>query len=152
MTTVRDVVGAVAPARRASLSERVLVDWLELHLALEGRLDHDSTASWKHRSVYELVAVHGRWFTPAALPAEVQALPERQCFANAAATEQKHPHLAYTEGFAVADGSPVPTAHAWYGRERLCDRSDLVGPRGQCVPGNRSAPDPAAARAPQREA
>ncbi|MET9393653.1 hypothetical protein ACGF7W_32720 [Streptomyces sp. NPDC048219] len=113
VTTVRDVVGAAAPARRASPSEQVLLDWLELHLALEGRLDHDGTASWKHRSVYELVAAHGRWFTPAALPAEVQALPERQCFANAAATEQEHPHLAYTEGFAVADGSPVPTAHAW---------------------------------------
>ncbi|MEU2354333.1 hypothetical protein ABZ599_15425 [Streptomyces misionensis] len=59
------------------------------------------------------MAAHGRWFTPAALPAGVQALPERQCFANAAATEQEHPHLACTEGFAVADGSPVPTAHAW---------------------------------------
>ncbi|MDT0616557.1 hypothetical protein, partial [Streptomyces lancefieldiae] len=81
VTTVRDVVGAVAPARRASPSEQALLDWLELHLALEGRLDHDGTASWKHRSVYELVAAHGRWFIPAALPAEVQALPERQCFA-----------------------------------------------------------------------
>ncbi|MFI1377671.1 hypothetical protein ACH4UY_37535 [Streptomyces longwoodensis] len=113
VTAVRDVVGAAALARPRSPSEQALLQWLGLHIALESQLDHDGTAGWKHRSVYELVAAHGRWFAPAALPAEVQALPERQCYANAAATECKHPHLSYAEGFAVADGSPVPTAHAW---------------------------------------
>ncbi|MFJ8768829.1 hypothetical protein [Streptomyces clavifer] len=63
--------------------------------------------------MHELVAAHGRWFTPAVLPAQVRPLPERECFANAVATEREHPHLAYTEGFAVAVDSPVPTAHAW---------------------------------------
>lgn len=112
-TAVRDPVGALASARAASPAERVLLDWLEAHVALQSLMDHDGVAGWVHRSVYEFVAVHGHWFTPAALPARVRPLPERQCFANAAATEQKHPHLAYTEGFAVAAGSPVPTAHAW---------------------------------------
>ncbi|MFJ4691725.1 hypothetical protein [Streptomyces sp. NPDC088766] len=112
-TAVHDLVGALAPGRPASPSERVLLDWLEAHIALQSLLDHDGVAGWKHRSAYELVAAHGRWFTPAALPAQVRPLPERQCFANAAATEREHPHLAYTEGFAVAADSPVPTAHAW---------------------------------------
>ncbi|MFF2521447.1 hypothetical protein [Streptomyces liangshanensis] len=89
------------------------MDWLEAHIALQSVLDHDGITGWKYRSVYELVAAHGRWFTPGVLPEQVRPLPERQCFANAAATEWEHPHLAYTEGFAVAAGSPVPTAHAW---------------------------------------
>ncbi|MEU2358611.1 hypothetical protein ABZ599_37565 [Streptomyces misionensis] len=113
VTAIRDVVGAIAPARPTSPSEQTLLNWLSLHVALESRLDHDGTAGCKYRSVYELVAARGHWFIPAALPPEVQTLPERQCFANAAATEREHPHLVYTEGFAVADGSPVPTAHAW---------------------------------------
>ncbi|MGQ4434299.1 hypothetical protein [Streptomyces sp. SAS_260] len=40
-------------------------------------------------------------------------MPERQCFANAAATGREHPHLAYAEGLAVAAGSPAPTVRAW---------------------------------------
>ncbi|MER6560169.1 hypothetical protein ABT300_21020 [Streptomyces sp. NPDC001027] len=110
---VRDPVGVLASAHLASPAEQVLLDWLEAHIALQTRLDHDGVARWAYRSVYELVAAHGRWFTPAVLPAQVRPLPERQCFANAAATEREHPHLVYTEGFAVAAGSPVPTAHAW---------------------------------------
>ncbi|MFD7551467.1 hypothetical protein [Streptomyces sp. NPDC059816] len=98
-----------------SPAEKALLDWLGAHLALLDLLDHHGVAEWEHRSVYELVARQGRWFTPAALPAQIQPLPERQCFANAAATEREHPHLhlAYTEGFALAADCPVPTAHAW---------------------------------------
>ncbi|MFI9623152.1 hypothetical protein ACIG8S_30035 [[Kitasatospora] papulosa] len=80
---------------------------------MQDGLDHDGTAGWKHRSVYEFVAGHGRWFTPAALPARVGVLEERQCFANATATERAHPDLAYTEGFALAADSPVPVLHGW---------------------------------------
>lgn len=40
-------------------------------------------------------------------------MPERECFANAAAVEREHPHLAYAEGFAVASDSPVGVAHGW---------------------------------------
>ncbi|MFF9780549.1 hypothetical protein ACF1HJ_43815 [Streptomyces sp. NPDC013978] len=112
-TAVRGPVGALAPARLASPAERVLLDWLEAHIELQSLPDHDGVAGWEHRSVYEFMAAHGRWFTPGVLPAQVRPLLERQCFANAAATEQAHPHLAYTEGFAVAVGSPVPTAQAW---------------------------------------
>ncbi|MFJ3899898.1 hypothetical protein [Streptomyces sp. NPDC090083] len=100
-------------ASSASPAERVLLDWLEAHIALLNRLDLDGTVGWRYRSVYELVSAHGRWFTPAVLPAQVRPLPERQCFANAAATEREHPHLAYADGFAVAAGSPAPTTHAW---------------------------------------
>ncbi|MEU8606038.1 hypothetical protein [Streptomyces parvulus] len=102
-----------ASARPASPAEQVLVDFLEMHLALQPHLGFDGTAGWRYRSVYDLVAANGRWFTPIPLPVEVQPLPERHCFANAAATEREHPFLTYTEGFAVATGSPVPTAHAW---------------------------------------
>ncbi|MFD6334241.1 hypothetical protein ACFWGI_32300 [Streptomyces niveus] len=80
---------------------------------MQSLLDYDGVAGWEYRSVYELVAAHGRWFTPAVLPAQVRPLPERDCFVNASATEREYSHLAYTEGFAVAAGSPVPTAHAW---------------------------------------
>ncbi|MFH8443297.1 hypothetical protein ACH4D3_18965 [Streptomyces sp. NPDC018026] len=110
---VRDLVDTVAPTHPASAAEQALLDFVESHLALVSRLDHDGTAGWKYRSVYELVAACGRWYIPASLPAGIRALPERQCFANAAATEREHPHLAYTEGFAVAANSPLPTAHAW---------------------------------------
>ncbi|MGW1273199.1 hypothetical protein [Streptomyces sp. NPDC002491] len=113
VTAVRGPVGTLAPACLASPAERVLLDWLEAHIKLQSLLDHDGVAGWEHRSVYEFVAAHGRWFTHAVLPAQVRPLPERQCFANAAETEREHPHLAYTEGFAVAADNPVPTAHAW---------------------------------------
>ncbi|MFJ5278686.1 hypothetical protein [Streptomyces parvulus] len=106
-------VEGVVHDRPASLAQQALVDFLEAHLALQGHLGFDGSAGWKHRSVYDLVATHGRWFTPAPLPTEVRPLPERRCFANASTTEREHPHLAYTEGFAVAVDSPVPTAHAW---------------------------------------
>ncbi|MGW7571915.1 hypothetical protein ACWGJV_37315 [Streptomyces tendae] len=106
-------VDDVAAIRPTSPAEQVLVDFLKAHLALQHHLGFDGTAGWKHRSVYDLVAVHGRWSTPAPLPAEVRPRPERHCFANAAATEREHPRLAYTEGFAVPTDSPVPTAHAW---------------------------------------
>lgn len=89
------------------------MDWLRTHIALSCQLDHDGVAGWEYRSVYELLAAHGRWFTPCALPAQIQPLPERQCFANAAATEQAHRHLAYTEGFALTIDSQMPVAHAW---------------------------------------
>ncbi|WP_432184923.1 hypothetical protein [Streptomyces tendae] len=110
---VRDLVDTVALTGPASAAEQALLDFVESHLALVSRLDHDGTAGWKYQSVYELVAACGRWYIPAALPAGIRGLPERQCFANAAATEREHPHLAYTEGFAVAANSPLPTAHAW---------------------------------------
>lgn len=106
-------LGALAAARPASPAAQVLLDWLDAHIALQSRLDHDGVTGWTHRSVYELVAARGRWFAPCILPAQIRPLPERQCFANAMATEREHPHLAYTEGFAVAADSPVPTAHAW---------------------------------------
>jgi hypothetical protein len=110
---------------------QVLLDWLGAHIALQSQLDYDGIVGWEHRSVYELVAAHGRWFTPAALPAHIRPLPERQCFANAAAIEREHPHLGYVEGFAVAAGSPVPAAHAWCAAEdgRVVDPtwSDLGG-------------------------
>lgn len=80
--------GCAAPAQTA------LLDYLHAHIALQDELDHHGTAGWVHRSVYELVAAHGRWYTPTTLPAGIRPLPERQCFANAAATEQHHPHLA----------------------------------------------------------
>ncbi|RDD85096.1 hypothetical protein [Streptomyces parvulus] len=106
-------VNDVPSARPSTPAEQALVDFLETHIALQHHLGFDGTAGWKHRSVYDLVVTHGRWSTPAPLPAEVRPLPERHCFANAAMTEREHSHLAYTEGFAVATGSPVPTAHAW---------------------------------------
>ncbi|MCZ1011917.1 hypothetical protein [Streptomyces lydicus] len=110
---VRDPVGALASARLMSPAEQALLNWLGEHIALQSSLDYDGTAGWKHHSVYELVAAHGRWFTPAALPAQIRPLPIRDCAANAAATEREHPHLAYTEGFTVSADSPVPVAHAW---------------------------------------
>ncbi|MER7990339.1 hypothetical protein ABTY53_32855 [Streptomyces noursei] len=111
VTALRVPVGALAPALPASLAEQALVDLLDAHTALESLLDHDGTAGWSHRSVYELVAAYGPWFTPAALPAQIRPLPERQCFTNAAATEREHPHLLYTEGFALTAGNAV--LHAW---------------------------------------
>ncbi|QID34383.1 hypothetical protein G3260_000158 [Streptomyces albus] len=113
MRAARDLTGAGTSVRRLSAAQEALVDWLRGHLALESQLDHHGTAGWKYRSVYGLVAAHGRWFVPAALPAGVRALPKRQCFANAAATERRHPELTYSEGFALAHDSSVPTAHAW---------------------------------------
>ncbi|MFE9291952.1 hypothetical protein [Streptomyces olivaceus] len=112
-TAVRDPTGARTATCPSSPAERVLLEWLEAHIKLQRLLDHHGVADWEHRSVYEFVAAHGRWFTPAVLPAQVRPLPERQCFANAMATEREHPHLAYTEGFAIAADSPEPTAHAW---------------------------------------
>jgi len=149
-TAVRNPVGALASARLTSRAEHVLLDWLEAHIALQSLLDHDGVEGWEHRSVYELVATHGRWFTPAVLPAQVRPLPERECFANAAATEREHPHLAYTEGFAVAADSPVPTAHAW------CTDADghVIDPTWSALGGSAYLgivlpPEPAAARASQ---
>ncbi|MFI8091527.1 hypothetical protein ACIF9R_24940 [Streptomyces sp. NPDC086080] len=113
MTTAPEFVGVVDLAHPVSPAEQALLDWLESNLAVEAQLNHDGTAEWKHRSMYELVAAYGRWFTPAALPTEVRALPERQCFVNAAETEREHPDLAYIEGLALGDGSPLPTLHAW---------------------------------------
>jgi hypothetical protein len=148
VTAGRDLVGAAAPACPASPAEQALLDWLGLHLALESRLGYDGTAGWKHRSVYELVAAYGRWFIPAALPADVRALPERQCFANAAATEREHPHLAYTEGFAVADSSPVPAAHAWCrANQAALEPASARSPQLGC-PGSTRLPVPAVARRP----
>jgi hypothetical protein len=130
-TTVHDLGGVLASARLLSPAVQVLLDWLGAHIALQSHLDYDGIVGWEHRSVYELVAAHGRWFTPAALPAHIRPLPERQCFANAAAIEREHPHLGYVEGFAVAAGSPVPAAHAWCAAEdgRVVDPtwSDLGG-------------------------
>ncbi|MFJ4333986.1 MULTISPECIES: hypothetical protein [unclassified Streptomyces] len=76
-----------AGAVEAAQSE--IADFLEAHLALQHRLGFDGTAGWKHRSVYDLVTVHGRWSTSASLPAEVRQRSERE-----------HPRLAHTEGFA----------------------------------------------------
>ncbi|WP_405633869.1 hypothetical protein [Streptomyces sp. NBC_01174] len=85
-----------------------------MQIALMDQCAHHGTEGWAHQSVYELVAAHGRWFTPSAdLPTGIRAMPERECFANAAAVERDNPHLAYTEGFAVAPGSPVGVAHGW---------------------------------------
>ncbi|MER6194956.1 hypothetical protein [Streptomyces cyaneofuscatus] len=101
-------VGVESPARR------VLTDWLDMQIALMDQCAHRGTEGWAHRSVYELVAAHGQWFVPSAgLPAGMRPMPERECFANAAAVERDHSHLVYTEGFAVASGSPVGVAHAW---------------------------------------
>ncbi|WP_405417520.1 hypothetical protein [Streptomyces microflavus] len=119
-------VGVESPARR------VLTDWLGIHIALMDQCAHRGTEGWAHRSVYELVAAHGQWFVPSAgLPAGIRPMPEKECFANAAAVERDHPHLVYTEGFAVASGSPVGVAHAWCtdGEGRVVDPtwSDLGG-------------------------
>lgn len=115
-----------------SLAQRVLTDWLDMQIALMDQCAHRGTDGWAHRSVYELVAVHGQWFVPSAdLPAGIRAMPEKECFANAAAVDRDHPHLVYTEGFAVASGSPVGVAHAWCtdGEGRVVDPtwSDLKG-------------------------
>ncbi|MFH8447497.1 hypothetical protein ACH4D3_40690, partial [Streptomyces sp. NPDC018026] len=75
------------------------MDFLKAHLALQHHLGFDGTAGWKYRSVYDLVAVHGRWSTPALLPAEVRPCPERHCFANVAATELVL-YLPRSSGFA----------------------------------------------------
>ncbi|MBO1286107.1 hypothetical protein ACIP28_29735 [Streptomyces albidoflavus] len=108
-------VGADRPdAGGMSPAQRVLADWLGMQIAAADQCAHQGTEGWAHRSVYELVAAHGRWFAPSAdLPAGIRPMSEKECFANAAATERKHPHLVYTEGFAVAAGSPVGVAHAW---------------------------------------
>ncbi|MFI1189409.1 hypothetical protein [Streptomyces californicus] len=97
-----------------SLAQRVLTDWQDMHIALMDQRAHRGTEGWAHRSVHELVAAHGQWFVPSAdLPAGIRPMPEKECFANAADLERDHPHLVYTEGFAVASGSPVGVAHAW---------------------------------------
>lgn len=107
--------GVLADACAVSRAQRVLVDWLEMQIAVVDQFAHRGTEGWAHRSVYGLVAAHGQWFAPppAGLPAGIRPMPERECFANAAAVERDHPHLVYTEGFAVASGSPVGVAHGW---------------------------------------
>ncbi|MEV8605574.1 hypothetical protein AB0465_37535 [Streptomyces griseoviridis] len=101
-----------ATGNRLAPAQRVLQNWLDNLIEVESRMGHHGTATWVHRSVYELVATHGSWCKPAALPPRIGQLPARGCFANAAAIERAHPRLVYTEGFAV-DDSPVPTIHAW---------------------------------------
>ncbi|MGV9898510.1 hypothetical protein, partial [Streptomyces tendae] len=67
-TPVPGPVDDVAAIRPTSPAEQVLADFLKAHLALQHHLGFDGTAGWKHRSVYDLVAVHGRWSTPAPPP------------------------------------------------------------------------------------
>ncbi|WP_435059650.1 hypothetical protein [Streptomyces sp. bgisy060] len=104
---------ALGRDHRESPAERTLAAQMEHFIAQEGQRGHDGTEGWKYRSAYELVIAQGRWFTPATLPASIRPLPERQCFANAMAVEAQHPHLAYTEGFALTADSALPILHAW---------------------------------------
>ncbi|WP_404870951.1 hypothetical protein ACI1MP_37500 (plasmid) [Kitasatospora griseola] len=115
-------------------AEGTLLRWLHEQITLSwaaGSSRQDPLAGWAHQSVYELVLAHGRWCTPAPLPAGIWPLAEQECFANAADTEAAHPGLLYTEGFAMVEGLPMALAHAW------CTTADgdVVDPTWTDLPG-----------------
>lgn len=100
---------ALAPP--TSAAELALLKRLETSIVRERTLDHQGAVNRRYRSVWELVAAHGSWSTPAPLMAGIQPRPEEECFTSAAAVEREYPHLAYTEGF-VSTGRCV-VLHAW---------------------------------------
>ncbi|MGW4694037.1 hypothetical protein ACWEO1_16780 [Kitasatospora cineracea] len=113
-----------------SAAQERLLQQLHQHGALE-RSRIDPRPGWVHHSAFEVVLAHGRWCAPAPLPDDVEPLPERECFANAALTERRHRELVYTEGYALVEGLPMVFAHAW------CTTADgrVVDPTWADLPG-----------------
>ncbi|WP_181786145.1 hypothetical protein [Streptomyces phytophilus] len=83
-------------------------------------------AGWAHPTQYHLLLAHGRLFTHKPRPADVQKLPDRDCYYNAAKIARAHRDhgLVYAEGYATTNAFPLP--HAW------CVRPDgvVVDPTG----------------------
>jgi len=64
-----------------------------------------STESW--------LLKHGRAWTPAPLPADVEPGMQTRCFHNAATLAIRRKSLIYTEGYAMKMTLPLPFLHAW---------------------------------------
>jgi hypothetical protein len=68
----------------------------------------------RHASIEALVLEHGRWFTPAPLPADRPLGRPQRCYSNATLHSETY-KLVYVEGFAIHT-SGFPAAHAWCAR------------------------------------
>ncbi|MEV0759622.1 hypothetical protein [Nocardia sp. NPDC050435] len=78
-------------------------------------LDAQGPSDWVYKSHYQLLAQHGRFFTPGPLPHAVKKMPKKGCWGNAATTARVYPGLAYAEGVMVivSGGSYFCVDHGW---------------------------------------
>lgn len=58
-----------------------------------------------------LVFWHGRLFTPARLPADIERGRSQDCYRNALFLTIEHPGWTYAEGYGLVEDGAVP--HAW---------------------------------------
>lgn len=61
----------------------------------------------------ELVLTHGRPFTPAPLPEDIEPMTMKECYRNALTFGFDRRDLTYCEGFALHPKFPMPVPHAW---------------------------------------
>ncbi len=66
-------------------TENVILDHLRMVADLSARAGH-GRAHWVYRSAYQLLLEHGRVFTPAPRRPGIAMMPDRLCYANAAAS------------------------------------------------------------------
>lgn len=66
---------------------------------------------WRYATIEELLLTHGRAWTAAPLPPEIQWGPIKQCFRNALTLARRRPDLTYAEGYAAGSSrSTTPGA------------------------------------------
>lgn len=87
---------------------------IRTHLRAHARRFGRQRPGYRYTCHQDFVAVHGRPFTPAPLPAGLKPGSPRACYANAYRLARRR-GLVYVEGFAVAVGleEVPPMLHAW---------------------------------------
>lgn len=68
---------------------------------------------WKYRGFEQLVLECGTMMQPKPLPKKVKRGQPRFCYANCKQLALKNRNLTYVEGYAMAQGVPLPLQHAW---------------------------------------
>ena len=79
---------------------------------------------WKFNSFEELVLYCGREMTFASLPENIELGLPKGCYYNSLKILDKHPELAYCEGYALADDLVLPVPHAWL----INQESEVIDP------------------------
>lgn len=86
--------------------ERQLIDFIQMMASAYP--EHQRSG---HRDFLLMLLEHGRLWTPAPLDQQPERGEARQCYRNA--LELSYGTPLYCEGYAVANGVPIPILHAW---------------------------------------
>jgi hypothetical protein len=104
--------GGGGASRQLSTNEQTLIDGITAMNEMISR--HRPPEGTVYSNMYDLVLKNGRFFTPpqgAGLPEDVNPGQMKECYRNAA-LEASGKYI-YTEGYALAEGLPLPFEHAW---------------------------------------